>query len=99
MTAICFVFCGELTQIMYDGLEDCSTWVKITRHARNCIVPIDKVYVYGATHATIYINSIFDLVKVQLVPGPTAISQGGVEWPQRQLDEAQKVSLTSNYHE
>ncbi|TVU23694.1 hypothetical protein EJB05_26073, partial [Eragrostis curvula] len=70
----------ELRAIAGDGMDD-SRWSEIISHARACIFPLDKVYAYHSVRATIYVNSIFDLVKVKL---------GGVECPLQELDEAQK---------
>lgn len=67
-------------------MEDC-TWQLITEHARKCIVPVKKVYAYSTAYTTIYINSVYDLIKVAF---------GGVECPRQQLDKAQKVSPSSN---
>lgn len=78
-----FCFCAELTQVMGDGVED-STWEKITSHARSCVCPLDKLYAYRAAYTTIYMNSTFDLTKVEF---------GGMEYPLHQMNEAQKVSL------
>ncbi|TVU23698.1 hypothetical protein EJB05_26077, partial [Eragrostis curvula] len=74
-----------LTQIVGDDMDD-RTWSEIIRHARTCVVPGDKLYTYNTAQATIYVDSIFNLVKVEL---------GGVEWPLQPLDEAQKVSPSS----
>lgn len=74
---------------MGDGVEDDSTWAAIVSHAGNCVIPLDKLYAYNAENATIYVNSIFALVKVEF---------GGVECPLGQLDEAQKVSPSSIHH-
>lgn len=82
-----FLFLCRSTQIMGDSMED-FTWQRITRHARTCVVPpLDKVYAYSTAHATICVNYIFDLVKVEL---------GGVECRLEQLDEGQKVSPPSS---
>ncbi|TVU23693.1 hypothetical protein EJB05_26072, partial [Eragrostis curvula] len=70
----------ELSAIVGDDMDD-STWSEIIDHARTCVVPGDKVYAYSTAHATIYVDSVFDLVKVELA---------GVEWPLQPLDEAQK---------
>ena len=50
-------------------------WEVTTNHARTC-EPDDKVYVYAAPHGTIYVNSVFKLVRVEI---------GGVEWTLQQL--------------
>jgi hypothetical protein len=59
-------------------------WEATTNHARTC-EPDDKVYVYAAPHGTIYVNSVFKLVRVEI---------GGVEWPLQQL-RGHTVSLRS----
>jgi hypothetical protein len=59
-------------------------WEATTNHARTC-EPDDKVYVYAAPHGTIYVNSVFKLVRVEI---------GGVEWPLQQL-RGHAVSLRS----
>lgn len=78
--------CAELTQIMGDRMED-STWKQITHHARFCASPLDKLYAYRAADTTIYMNSIFDLAKVEF---------GGKDYPLQEMDEAQKVSPPTN---
>lgn len=57
-------------------------WEVTTNHAKTC-VPDDKVYVYAMPHGTIYVNSVFNLVKVEI---------GGMEWPLHQLNRGQAVS-------
>ncbi|GJN04853.1 hypothetical protein PR202_ga22429 [Eleusine coracana subsp. coracana] len=80
----------ELPSFIMDGKMEDSTWEEITSYARTCIFPIDKVYAYSGVNATIYVNSIFDLVKVKF---------GGVECPRQQLDEAQKILVGQTIRE
>ncbi|OEL37230.1 hypothetical protein BAE44_0001752 [Dichanthelium oligosanthes] len=54
-------------------------WEAMTKHARTC-VPGNRVYAYSAPHGTIYVNSVFKLVRVEL---------GGVECPLEQLNRDQ----------
>ncbi|XP_062195532.1 protein SAR DEFICIENT 1-like [Phragmites australis] len=68
----------ELRAILGEGMTD-RMWEMTTNHARSC-VPGDKVYAHNAAHCTIYVNSVFDLVKVEF---------GGVECPLHQLNKAQ----------
>ncbi|KAL6626687.1 hypothetical protein ACP70R_030413 [Stipagrostis hirtigluma subsp. patula] len=68
----------ELRAILGDGMTD-RMWEATTSHAKTC-APGDKVYAYGAAQVTIYVDSIFNLVKVDI---------GGVECPLQQLDRAQ----------
>uniref|UniRef100_A0A0E0MR20 Calmodulin-binding protein-like n=2 Tax=Oryza TaxID=4527 RepID=A0A0E0MR20_ORYRU len=70
----------ELRAIMGDGMTD-RMWEVTTSHAKKC-VPGDKVYMYSTPHGTVYVNSIFELVKVELA---------GVEYQLHQLNRAQKV--------
>lgn len=72
---------------MGDGVETDSTWEKITRNARTWVNPGPKVYAYSTVHATIYVNSVFHLVKVEF---------GSVQCPLQQLDEVQKVRPSWN---
>ncbi|XP_066340219.1 disease resistance protein RGA5-like isoform X2 [Miscanthus floridulus] len=65
----------ELRAILGDGMTD-RMWEETSRHARTC-VPGDKVYVYAADGGTIYVNSVFNLVKVEI---------GGIECPLEQLN-------------
>ncbi|CAD6256254.1 unnamed protein product [Miscanthus lutarioriparius] len=65
----------ELRAILGDGMTD-RMWVETSRHARTC-VPGDTVYVYAADGGTIYVNSVFNLVKVEI---------GGIECPLQQLN-------------
>lgn len=69
-------------QILGDGMTD-RMWEATTWHARTC-VPGDKVYVYTSGIFTIYVNSVFDLVKVEI---------DGFEYPLQQLNSNQTVSL------
>jgi len=64
----------ELRAILGEGMTD-RMWEVTTNHARTC-EPDDKVFVYAAPHGTIYVNSVFKLVRVEI---------GGVEWPLQQL--------------
>jgi hypothetical protein len=73
----------ELRAILGEGMTD-RMWEATTNHARTC-EPDDKVYVYAAPHGTIYVNSVFKLVRVEI---------GGVEWPLQQL-RGHAVSLRS----
>ncbi|XP_066340213.1 disease resistance protein RGA5-like isoform X2 [Miscanthus floridulus] len=65
----------ELRAMLGDGMMD-DMWEETSRHARTC-VPGDKVYVYAADGRTIYVNSVFNLVKVEI---------GGIECPLQQLN-------------
>jgi hypothetical protein len=58
-------------------------WEVTTKHARQC-EPGDKVYAYAGPNggATVYLNSICQLVKIEL---------GGVGCAPQQLNRAQKV--------
>lgn len=76
---------------MGNGVENDSTWENITNHARTHVNPGVKVYAYCSTvHATVYVNSVFHLVKAEF---------GNVECPLQQLDEVQKVRPSSNCHD
>ncbi|XP_062192461.1 protein SAR DEFICIENT 1-like [Phragmites australis] len=68
----------ELRAILGDGMTD-RMWEATTSHAKTCL-PGDKVYAYSGSHGTIYVNSIFNLVKVEF---------GGVEYPLHQLNKAE----------
>lgn len=59
-------------------------WEAITKHAMTC-VPGDKVYAYRTVHGAIYVNSIFDVLKVEI---------DGAAQPVHQMDAAQTVSQT-----
>ncbi|CAD6256307.1 unnamed protein product [Miscanthus lutarioriparius] len=65
----------ELRAMLGDDMMD-DMWEETSRHARTC-VPGDKVYVYAADGGTIYVNSVFNLVKVEI---------GGIECPLQQLN-------------
>ena len=62
-------------------------WEATTKHARTCH-PGSKVYVYTAGGGTIYVNSVFNLVKVEI---------DGTGCPLQQLNWDQMVSLSSDY--
>ncbi|KAF8705092.1 hypothetical protein HU200_031354 [Digitaria exilis] len=70
----------ELRRILGEGMTD-RMWEVTTNHAKTC-VPDEKVYVYATPHGTIYVNSVFNLVKVEI---------GGMEWPLQQLNRGQAV--------
>lgn len=77
----------ESTQIVGDDIDDHKWSEEVIWHARTCDYPRGTVYTYSTAQATIYVDSIFNLVKAELV---------GAECPQQQLaDEAQKVSPSS----
>lgn len=65
----------ELRAILGEGMTD-RMWEVTTNHAKTCVDRDDKVYVYGTPHGTIYVDSVFKLVRVEI---------GGVEWPLQQL--------------
>jgi len=72
-----------LRGIMGDGMTD-RMWDLTTRHARTCDAG-DRVYAYGGGQpggVTVYVNSICQLVKIEL---------GGVECAPQQLNRAQKA--------
>ncbi|KAG2563909.1 hypothetical protein PVAP13_8KG373600 [Panicum virgatum] len=71
----------QLRAILGDGMTD-DMWEATTKHARTCD-PGNKVYVYTAGDCTIYVNSVFNLVKVEI---------GGTVCPLQQLNWDQ-VSL------
>lgn len=77
----CFECSVLWDQILGDGMTD-DMWEETAKHARTCD-PGDKVYVYTARGGTIYLNSLFDLVKVEI---------GGIEYPMQQLNMGQMVS-------
>uniref|UniRef100_A0ACD5VJ76 Uncharacterized protein n=1 Tax=Avena sativa TaxID=4498 RepID=A0ACD5VJ76_AVESA len=74
-----------LRMIMGDGMTD-RMWEATTKHARQCDAG-DKVFAYPATQpgvqngATVYVNSVFQLVKIEV---------GGVECAPQQLGRPQK---------
>nr|CAB3472324.1 unnamed protein product [Digitaria exilis] len=72
----------ELRRILGEGMTD-RMWEVTTNHAKTC-VPDEKVYVYATPHGTIYVNSVFNLVKVEI---------GGMEWPLQQLNRGQAQVL------
>jgi hypothetical protein len=75
-------FCGGGGgQILGDGMKD-RMWEAATRHARTC-APDGKVYAHATPHGTIFVDSIFNVVRVDV---------GGVEWPLQQLNRGQTVS-------
>ncbi|GJN05893.1 hypothetical protein PR202_ga23567 [Eleusine coracana subsp. coracana] len=69
---------NELRTILGDGMTD-RMWEVTTNHARTCASG-DKVYAYSAANGTIYVDSVFNLVKVEI---------GGVECSLQQLDRLQ----------
>jgi len=75
------MLCFAWDQILGDGMTD-GMWEETTKHARTCY-PGAKVYVYTAGDCTIYVNSVFNLVKVEI---------GGTVCPLQQLNWDQ-VSL------
>lgn len=59
-------------------------WEETTKHAKTCVRG-NKVYVYTAAGGnTIYVNSVFDLIKVEI---------GGIVCPLQQLNLDQMVCL------
>ncbi|GJN05892.1 hypothetical protein PR202_ga23565 [Eleusine coracana subsp. coracana] len=68
----------ERAGILGDGMTD-RMWEVTTNHARTCASG-DKVYAYSAANGTIYVDSVFNLVKVEI---------GGVECSLQQLDRLQ----------
>ena len=75
------MLCFAWDQILGDGMTD-GMWEETTKHARTCY-PGNKVYAYSSAGGTIYTNSIFNLVKVEI---------GGIECPLHQLNSDQTVS-------
>lgn len=57
-------------------------WEATTNHARTCATD-DKVYAHSTPHGTIYVDSVFNVVRVDI---------GGAEWPLHQLNRGQTVS-------
>lgn len=57
-------------------------WEVTTSHAKKCDAG-EKVYAYSGAGATIYVNSIFELVRVEF---------GGAECAPQQLTRPQRVS-------
>ncbi|KAL5227558.1 hypothetical protein ABZP36_015823 [Zizania latifolia] len=70
----------DLRLILGEGMTD-RMWEVTKNHAKTC-APGDKVYVYSAPNGTIYVNSIFQLVKVEFA---------GVECPVQQLNRLEKI--------
>ncbi|KAG2563910.1 hypothetical protein PVAP13_8KG373600 [Panicum virgatum] len=70
----------QLRAILGDGMTD-DMWEATTKHARTCD-PGNKVYAYSSAGGTIYTNSIFNLVKVEI---------GGIECPLHQLNSDQTM--------
>uniref|UniRef100_A0A0D9UWG6 Protein SAR DEFICIENT 1 n=1 Tax=Leersia perrieri TaxID=77586 RepID=A0A0D9UWG6_9ORYZ len=70
----------DLRAIMGDGMTD-RMWEVTTSHAKTCL-PGDKVYMYGTQHGTVYVNSICQLVKIEIA---------GVEYQLHQLNKMQKM--------
>ncbi|OEL16242.1 Calmodulin-binding protein 60 B [Dichanthelium oligosanthes] len=70
----------ELRAILGEGMTD-RMWEATTNHAKTCL-PDDKVYAYATQHGTIYVNSVFTVVRVEI---------GGVEWPLQQLNRTQTM--------
>jgi len=70
----------QLRAILGDGMTD-GMWEETTKHARTCY-PGNKVYAYSSAGGTIYTNSIFNLVKVEI---------GGIECPLHQLNSDQTM--------
>uniref|UniRef100_A0ACD5TQQ5 Uncharacterized protein n=1 Tax=Avena sativa TaxID=4498 RepID=A0ACD5TQQ5_AVESA len=71
-----------LRMIMGDGMTD-RMWEATTKHARQCDAG-DKVFAYaagGQNGATVYVNSLFQLVKMEV---------GGVECAPQQLGRPQR---------
>lgn len=60
-------------------------WEATTNHAKTCL-PGDKVYAHVTQHGTIYLNSIFNILRVDT---------SGVEWPLQQLNRGQTVSAST----
>ncbi|WVZ72133.1 hypothetical protein U9M48_020643 [Paspalum notatum var. saurae] len=70
----------ELRAILGDGMTD-RMWEATTNHAKTCELD-GKVYVYATAQGAIYVNSIFNLVRVEI---------GGVEWQLQQLNRNQTM--------
>lgn len=70
----------ELRAILGDGMTD-RMWEATTNHARTCATD-DKVYAHSTPHGTIYVDSVFNVVRVDI---------GGVEWPLHQLNRGQTM--------
>jgi hypothetical protein len=76
-------------QILGDGMTD-RMWEATTNHAKTCASD-DKVFAHTTPHGTIYVDSIFNIVRVDLV--------GGVQWPLQvqQLNRGQTVSRVAHH--
>ncbi|OQU86387.1 hypothetical protein SORBI_3003G083200 [Sorghum bicolor] len=72
----------ELRAILGDGMTD-RMWEATTNHAKTCL-PGDKVYAHVTQHGTIYLNSIFNILRVDT---------SGVEWPLQQLNRGQTMMV------
>ncbi|TVU22062.1 hypothetical protein EJB05_31738 [Eragrostis curvula] len=68
----------ELRGIMGDGMTD-RMWEATTNHAKTCVAG-DKVYAHSAGNCTVYVNSVFEVLKVEI---------GSVELPLQQMDRTQ----------
>lgn len=75
----------ELRAILGDGMTD-RMWEATTNHAKTCASD-DKVFAHTTPHGTIYVDSIFNIVRVDLV--------GGVQWPLQvqQLNRGQTMMV------
>lgn len=69
-----------LRAILGDGMTD-RLWEVTTSHAKKCDAG-EKVYAYSGAGATIYVNSIFELVRVEF---------GGAECAPQQLTRPQRM--------
>lgn len=72
-------------QILGDGMSD-HMWEATTNHARTC-APGDELYVYRTALGAIYVNSIFNLVGLEMAD---------ITYPPEQLNTDQMVSLSSD---
>ncbi|KAM3198055.1 hypothetical protein ACQJBY_073256 [Aegilops geniculata] len=78
-----------LRAIMGDGMTD-RMWEVTTTHARTCDAG-DKVYAYAGQHgATVYVNALCQLVKIEFA---------GVQCAAQQLTRAQKAYVQQLYVE
>ncbi|KAL6847854.1 hypothetical protein ACP4OV_021982 [Aristida adscensionis] len=68
----------ELRTILGDGMTD-RMWEATTSHARTC-PPGEKVYVYSVGNGTVYVDAVFNLVRVEFA---------GVQCSMHQLDRVQ----------
>jgi len=71
----------QLRAILGGGMTD-DMWEETTKHARTCD-PGGKVYVYTAGDCTIYVNSVFNLVKVEIDGTGCPLQQ--LNWDQMEL--------------